>query len=160
MSRCISMTVLCMDTEVNPSADAACRTRRAGPLTETLSGRVAGIVCRMDPAVHLPFVGSARQPAGATGPDRPWSERGTQHSAGKVGPSNATGGSHGEYSRFPAVVLTRNITGPQTVKYSTRGWREEGQAASPRNSHTATVSPPGPKRGLGSLQGHLPCTPG
>jgi hypothetical protein len=36
----------------------------------------------------------------------------------RITPISRVLGSHGRYSGFPAVVPTRNIAGPQTVKYS------------------------------------------
>lgn len=53
---------------------------------------------------------------------------------GLVAPSNATGGFHGEYSRFPTVVPTHNIDGSHTSKYSCQYVRVKERALMERSS--------------------------
>ena len=130
---CRFMAILCVVAGADPSADTACRTRRSGSRRRSLgasrlgrrfpagSQTTAPLGYRWQDGVRraLPIVCSSLRPLAATGPDRTCLRRGAHHSAGKAAPGKDTGGSHGQSSRFPAVVPTRNIADPQTVKYST-----------------------------------------
>lgn len=137
-----------VDAGSSPSADTPCRTRRARPQRYSLC---AGCLRRGFPQ------GSRRTTAPLSSPgwSPPCTSRGWQCPAscrddrstpdlltsrhrplptGLVAPSNATGGSHGEYSRFPTVVPTHNIDGSHTSKYSCQYVRVKERALMERSS--------------------------